>query len=186
MFSVHGMQVLHITGCSRPPGEVGLTPRQYMEWNVVGHARSTGDPSQQGLLPVVYRTASTGRCAHLHDRVLNKPTNQTTTDRPQVLCPGGIYSWWLSASSANGSRSHDCAPVAWAYGIPCPAMVSPNASKHKGGQAVVPGWSPYMVLERGFRPAHFPPLLSWSPTIVGNLQIILQPFFWPESQDYHA
>ena len=75
MFSVHGMQVSHITGCSRPPGEVGLTPRQYTEWNVAGRARSTGDPSQQGLLPEVYHTASTGRCAHLHDRVLNKPTN---------------------------------------------------------------------------------------------------------------
>ena len=54
MFSVHGMQVSHITGCSRPPGDVGLTPRQYMEWNVAGRARSTGDPSQQGLLPEVY------------------------------------------------------------------------------------------------------------------------------------
>ena len=81
MFSVHGTQVSHITGCFRPPGEVGLTPRQYTEWNVVGRARSTGDPSQQGLLPEVYRTASTGRCAHLHDQVLNKPTNyQQRTD----------------------------------------------------------------------------------------------------------
>ena len=81
MFSVHGTQVSHITGCSRPQGEVGLTPRQYTEWNVAGRARSTGDPSQQGLLPEVYRTASTGRCAHLHDRMLNKPTNyQQRTD----------------------------------------------------------------------------------------------------------
>ena len=81
MFSVHGTQVSHITGHSRPPGEVGLTPRQYTEWNVAGYARSTGDPSQQGLLPEVYRTASTGRCAHLHNRVLNKPTNyQQRTD----------------------------------------------------------------------------------------------------------
>ena len=46
---------------------VGLTPRQYTEWNVAGCARSTGDPSQQGLLPEVYRTASTGWCAHLCD-----------------------------------------------------------------------------------------------------------------------
>ena len=30
------MQVSHITGHSRPLGEVGLAPRQYMEWNVVG------------------------------------------------------------------------------------------------------------------------------------------------------
>ena len=72
------MQVWHITGCSRPQGEVGLTPRQYTEWNVVGRARSTGDPSQQGLLPVVYRTASTGRCAHLHDRML---TSQRTINK---------------------------------------------------------------------------------------------------------
>ena len=77
----------------------------------------------------------------------------STKNRPQVLCPGGIYSWWHSASSANGSRSHDSAPVTWAYGIPCPAMVSPNASLAQWGQAVVPGWSPYMVLESGFRPA---------------------------------
>ena len=75
------VQVLHITGCSRPLGEVGLTLRQYTEWNVAGRTCSTEDPSQQGLLPEVYRTASTGRCAHLHDRVLNKPTNyQQRTD----------------------------------------------------------------------------------------------------------
>ena len=81
MFSVHGTQVSHITGCSRPQGEVGLTPRQHTEWNVAGRACSTGDPSQQGLLPEMYHTASTGRCAHLHDRVLNKPTNyQQRTD----------------------------------------------------------------------------------------------------------
>ena len=31
------------------------------------------------------------------------------------------------------------APVMWVYSIPCPAMVSPNASGAIGGQAVVPG-----------------------------------------------
>ena len=73
MFSVHSTQVLHITGCSRPPGEVGLTPRQYTEWNVVGRACSTGDLSQQGLLPEVYRTACTRRCAHQNDRIPKNP-----------------------------------------------------------------------------------------------------------------
>ena len=33
---LHGTQVSHITGRSRPPGKVGLTPRQYTEWNVMG------------------------------------------------------------------------------------------------------------------------------------------------------
>ena len=90
MFSVHGTQVSHITGHSRPQVEVGLTPKQYTEWNVAGCARSTGDPSQQGLLPEVYHTASTGRCAHLHNRML---TSQRTINKeqPQVLYPGGIY-----------------------------------------------------------------------------------------------
>ena len=89
MFSVHSTQVSHITGHSRPQGEVGLTPRQYTEWNVVGHARSTGDPSQQGLLPVVYRTASTGRCAHLHNRML---TSQRTINK---RTPGPVPWWYI-------------------------------------------------------------------------------------------
>ena len=90
MFSAHGTQVLHITRCSRSPGEVGLTPRQYTEWNVVGRACSTGDPSQQGLLLEVYHTASTGRCAHLYYRMLNKPTNYQQTTDPRS-CARVVY-----------------------------------------------------------------------------------------------
>ena len=63
----------HITGRSRPPGEVGLTPRQYTEWNVVGRAQSTGDPLQQGLLPEVYHTACTRGCAHQNDQMPKNP-----------------------------------------------------------------------------------------------------------------
>ena len=74
-------------------GQGWLTPRQYMEWNVAGCTRSTGDPSQQGLLPEMYHTGSTGRCVHLHDRMPNKPTNYQQRNRPQVLGPGGVYSW---------------------------------------------------------------------------------------------
>ena len=85
MFSVHGTQVSHIIGRSRPPGKVGQAPRQYTEWNVAGRTRSTGDPSQQGLLPEVYRTASTRGCAHPHDRMLYKPTNYQ-----QQLTPGPV------------------------------------------------------------------------------------------------
>ena len=53
-----------------------------MEWNVAGRTRSTGDPSQQGLLPEVYHAASTGRCAHLLNRVLTsqRTINQEPTD----------------------------------------------------------------------------------------------------------
>ena len=62
----------HTTGCSRPPGEVGLTPRQYTEWNVAWCARAAGDLSQQGLLPKVYRTACTRGCAHQNDQIPKK------------------------------------------------------------------------------------------------------------------
>ena len=41
-FFIRGTRVTHNTGCSRPPGGVGLTPRQYTAWNVLGRARSTG------------------------------------------------------------------------------------------------------------------------------------------------
>ena len=47
------------TGRSRPLDEVGLAPKQYTEWNEVGRACSTGDLSQQGLLPEVCCTACT-------------------------------------------------------------------------------------------------------------------------------
>ena len=47
------------TGCSRPLVKVGLAPKQYMEWNEVGRARSTGDLPQQGLLSEVRCTACT-------------------------------------------------------------------------------------------------------------------------------
>ena len=41
-FFIRGARVTRITGCSRPPGGVGLTPRQYTAWNVWGCARATG------------------------------------------------------------------------------------------------------------------------------------------------
>ena len=53
---VHLIHLLHVfctryTGIAhhralQTSGEVGLTPRQYTEWNVAGRARSTGGPSQ--------------------------------------------------------------------------------------------------------------------------------------------
>ena len=51
--------MFYFTGCSRPLDKVGLAPKQYTEWNEVGHAHSTGDLSQQGLLPEVHWTACT-------------------------------------------------------------------------------------------------------------------------------
>ena len=41
-FFTRGARVTRITGRSRPPGGVGLTPRQYTAWNVWGHSRATG------------------------------------------------------------------------------------------------------------------------------------------------
>ena len=41
-------------------------------------------------------------------------------------------------STSNEDGSHDCAPVMWAYGIPCPAMVSPNASQYKEDKLLHP------------------------------------------------
>ena len=74
----------------------------------------------------------------VHEGVLTKMTKYQRTKEPRDLCPGGLYSWWHFASPANGSGSHDCAPVTWAYGIPCPAMVSPNAGPGKEDKLLHP------------------------------------------------
>ena len=54
-----------------------------------------------------------------------------------------VLPWWLfiavdTLCQHPMGRSHDCAPVMWAYGIPCPAMVSPNASQHKEDKLLYP------------------------------------------------
>ena len=89
-FFIHGARVTCITGRSRPPGEVGLTPRQYTVWNVEGRARSTGGRSlsrgcclQCTVLPVLGGVLPNLKLSH------KEPKQQTL----QTLCPGGIYSW---------------------------------------------------------------------------------------------
>ena len=135
--------MLHFTGRSRPLNKVGLAPRQYTEWNEVGHAHSAGDHSQQGLLPEVRCTACT-KCMF---------TKMTKNQRPRALSPGGLYSWWHFASPANRSRSHDCALVTWAYGAPCPAMVSPNTGLCNEDKLLYPDCHLIWCVESGFRPA---------------------------------
>ena len=89
-FFIHGARVARITGCSRPPGGVGLTPRQYTVWNVEGRARTTGGLSlsrgcclQCTVLPALGGVLPNLELSH------KEPKQQT----PQVLCLGGIYSW---------------------------------------------------------------------------------------------
>ena len=132
------------TRCSRPLDKVGLAPKQYTEWNEVGRAHSTGDLSQQGLLPEVHCTACTKDVF----------TKMTKYQRPRALCPRGLYSWLYFASPANGSGSHDCAPFMWAYGALCPPMVSPNAGLHKEDKLLYPDHHLIWCTKSGFRPAH--------------------------------
>ena len=75
------------------------------------------------------------------------------TKRPRALSPGGLYSWWHLVSPANRSRSRDCALVTWAYGAPCPAMVSPNAGLHKEDKLLYPDHHLIWCVESGFGPA---------------------------------
>ena len=89
-FFIHGTWVACITGHSRPPGRVGLTPRQYTVWNVEGRTRTTGGLSlsrgcclQCTVLPALGGVLPNLELSH------KEPKQQTL----QVLCPGGIYSW---------------------------------------------------------------------------------------------
>ena len=91
-------------------------------------------------------------CAHQNDQIPKDPW---------ALCPRGLYSWWHFVSPANGSGSRDCAPVTWAYGAPCPAMVSPNAGLCKEDKLLYPDHHLIWCVESGFRPAHMPPHSDW-------------------------
>ena len=134
---------------------LGWLQGQYNEWNVVG------------VHTLYWRSLSVGAAAwsapYCQYRKVCSPTrpnaNQanklsTTTD-PRFCARGGIYSWWHSASSANGSGSHDGAPVTGAYGhvMSCNGVAQCWFSTTR--TTVVPGWSPYMVPETGFRPAQW-------------------------------
>ena len=92
-FFVHGTRVSHITGRSRPPGEVGLTPRQYTEWNVVGarslYWRSLSVGAAACSVPYCQYREACSPTRPSAQRAINK--EPTTKNRPQVLCPGGIY-----------------------------------------------------------------------------------------------
>ena len=138
------------TGHSRPLDEVGLAPKQYTEWNEVGCACSTGGLSQQGLLPEVRYTACT-------KGVFTKTTKYQKDP--------GLYA--LEAYIAGDTLHHQpmgvghvTAPVTWAYGTLCPAMVSPNVGPSKEGKLLYPDHHLIRCTKSGFRPAHFPPLLS--------------------------
>ena len=93
-FFIRGARVTHITGCSRPPGGVGLTPRQYTAWNVWGRARATGglSLSRGCCLQHAVLLALGGVLPNLELELSHKEPKQQTS---QVLCPGGIYiySW---------------------------------------------------------------------------------------------
>ena len=113
-FFIHGARVTRITGRSRPPGEVGLTPRQYTEWNVSGvrslYRRFLSAGAAAWSVPYCQYW---GRRAHLRPNAqrameLRTQRQQQPTPRPWQY----IYSWWCSASWANGSRSHDCSSSA--------------------------------------------------------------------------
>ena len=105
--------------------------------------------------------------------------SQTTTNNNR--CPGGLaghlYSWWHSVSPANRRRSHDFNLSSSTQYDSRLLEVSTNRDMVKEVWLVCPITHPYLVCYTcGFRPAHFPPLLSGSPTSVGGLQNILLPF----------
>ena len=92
-FFVHGMWVSHITGRSRPPGEVGLTPRQYTEWNVVG-ARSLYWRS----LSVGAAACSVPYCQYREVCSPTRPSAQRAINKEpttQEQTPGPVSGWYI-------------------------------------------------------------------------------------------
>ena len=132
------------TGRSRPLDEVGLAPKQYTEWNEVGRARSTGDLSQQGLLPEV-------RCTACTKGVFTKTTKY---QKDPKLCALEAYIAGDTLCHQPMGAGHVTVPQLWAYGSPCPAMVLPNVGPRKEGKLLYPDHHLIRCTKSGFRPAH--------------------------------
>ena len=139
------------TGRSRPLDKVGLAPRQYTEWNEVGRTHSTGDLSQQGLLPEVHCTACTKGvftkttkyqkdprlCALVayiaSDTLRHQPMGAGHVTVLQLCGPMGLrVLQWCHPMLACAKRTSYCTQIITLYG----------------------------ARKSGFRPMHFPPLLS--------------------------
>ena len=87
-FFVHGARVARITGRSRPPSGVGLTPRQYTVWNVEGRARSTGGLSL---------TVGAAACSALYCQrweVYYQTSNYPTKNQNNRL-PNPVPGWYI-------------------------------------------------------------------------------------------
>ena len=133
--------------CLTSPGAPNL-------WTRLGWLQgSTWNGMQWGALALLEVSHSRG-CYLKFAVLLLRRVCSPNTKEPRALCPGGLYSWWHFASPANGSGSHSCAPVTWAYGIPCPAMVSPNAGPCKEDKLLYPDHHLIWCVESGFRPTH--------------------------------
>ena len=92
-FFIHGTRVSHITGRSRPPGEVGLTPRQHTEWNVVGvrslYWRSLSVGAAACSVPYCQYREVCSPTRPSAQRAINKePTTQEQT-------PGPVSGWYI-------------------------------------------------------------------------------------------
>ena len=77
------------------------------------------------------------------------------------LCALESYIAGDTASPANGSESRDCAPFyVGLWGSMSCNGVSPNAGLHKEDKLLYPDHHLIWCMKSGFRPVHFPPLLS--------------------------
>ena len=93
-----------------------------MEWNVVGRTHSTGDLSQQGLLHEVYHITCTQGCAHLNDQNTKEQKNPRSCTLVVYIAGDTLRHQPMGAGHMTVLQ------LCGAYAIPCPAMVSPNAS----------------------------------------------------------
>ena len=122
-------------GCSRPLDKVGLAPRQYTEWNEVGRVHSTGDLSQQELLPKVHCTAcmkgvltkmtkyqrDLGLCALeayiASDTLRHQPMVEGYMTVPQLHGPMELcVLQWCHPMLAYAKRSSYCTRIITLYG----------------------------------------------------------------------
>ena len=124
-----------------------------MEWNEVGRAHSAGGPSQQGLLPKVL-------CTAYARGVLTRMTKYQRTKDPGLCALGAYIAGDTLRHQPMGVGHVTALQLCGPMGLHVLQWGHPMLAQGKEGKLLYPDHHLIWCIKRGFRPAHFPPLLS--------------------------
>ena len=159
-FFIRGARVTRITRRSRPPGGVGLTPRQYTAWNVWGPLALLEDSLSRGCyLQCSVLVALGGVLPNLKLELSHKEPKQQTDPGScaRVVYIAGDTLRHQPIGTGHMTVLQFCGPITFCVLQWCHPMLTRTLWRTSCSTRMI---TLYSDRKGGFRPAHFPPLLS--------------------------